>query len=98
MLLDVFAIYLILFIVLNHAHFTHCNLSTQYLHMSDQYLNAVPLLHALKLLLSLFHLVLQMCQSLQQLLLCVGQRPVAPNDGLNRSIRAIIKVCCNNLV
>lgn len=60
--------------------------------VSDQYFNAVLLLHALQSSLALLHLLLQTSQTLQQLLVCNREGLVAPNDGHNRRVGPIIKV------
>ena len=59
---------------------------------ADQFFYAVILLHALQLSLAMFHLLLQMPQMLQQLLMGDGQGLMAPNDGHNQRIRSVIKV------
>lgn len=60
--------------------------------MSDQFLKAVLLLHGMQLSLALLHLLLQTPQPLQQLLVGDGQGLMAPDDGHNQRVRAVIMV------
>lgn len=60
--------------------------------MSDQFFNAVLLLHGPQQPLALLHLLLQAPQTLQQLLVGDGQGLVAPDDGHDQGVRAVIKV------
>lgn len=60
--------------------------------VSDQFFDAVLLLHGPQLLLALLHLLLQTPQTLQQLLVGDGQGLMAPDDGHNQRLRPVIKV------
>lgn len=78
-------------------HYLQSIIQNVYKCVSDQYFNAVLLLHALQLSLDVLLLLLHASQTLQQLLVCNGEGLMAPNDGHNRGFRPVIKVTCKSL-
>lgn len=63
-----------------------------YADASDQLLCAVLLLHVQQLSLALFHVLLHVSQTLQQLLVSDGQGLMASDDGHNQRFRPVIRV------